>query len=275
MIIENMVELLKASDLFVPLADPNLEFAKKHIISKYEENSDLDRELWIVEDEIKVLLVALWNDEGIRENWEQHRSQIQIQESLAYYMQEADRVLSADLKVTQLDWLHAHVRSCGVVVEEFQWESINFKVFDVGGFRTERRKWIPLYEDVTAVVYVSAISEYDELLFEDPDMNRMQESLDLFDIVVNNETLIEADMILFMNKSDIFKRKIAQIPIKNVDPDDPTKTRWEDYTGPSGVGLESDSEEFAVAYEAATKYFVDKFQSLNRNPSTRGKRVLR
>lgn len=47
---------------------------------------------------------------------------------------------------------------------------IFFRMFDVGGQRSERRKWIHCFGDVKAVLFVAALSCYDMYLFEDPDV---------------------------------------------------------------------------------------------------------
>ena len=41
------------------------------------------------------------------------------------------------------------------------------RLFDVGGQRSERKKWIHCFEDVTAIIFCVAISEYDQVLHED------------------------------------------------------------------------------------------------------------
>ena len=45
-----------------------------------------------------------------------------------------------------------------------------FRMFDVGGQRSERRKWIHCFGDVKAVLFVAALSAYDMYLFEDPNV---------------------------------------------------------------------------------------------------------
>ena len=37
---------------------------------------------------------------------------------------------------------------------------------DVGGQRSERRKWIHCFENVTSIIFLVALSEYDQILFE-------------------------------------------------------------------------------------------------------------
>ena len=57
---------------------------------------------------------------------------------------------------------------------------MRFTVVDVGGQRSERRKWIHCFDDVRAVMFLVGLSGYNQLLFEDQTQNRMKESLALF-----------------------------------------------------------------------------------------------
>lgn len=42
-------------------------------------------------------------------------------------------------------------------------------MFDVGGQRSERKKWIHCFENVNALLFLVAISGYDQCLAEDKD----------------------------------------------------------------------------------------------------------
>lgn len=50
-----------------------------------------------------------------------------------------------------------------------------YRMFDVGGQRSERKKWIHCFEGVTAIIFIVAMSEYDLTLVEDQEMVRWQE----------------------------------------------------------------------------------------------------
>lgn len=88
-------------------------------------------------------------------------------------------------------------------------------MFDTGGQRSERQKWIHCFDNVTAVLYVISISEYDQVLEEDKNVNRMNESIELFENVVNNKYFKRAPFVYFFNKQDLLEFKIKE---KSVQP---------------------------------------------------------
>jgi GTPase SAR1 family protein len=87
-------------------------------------------------------------------------------------------------------------------------------MYDVGGQRNERRKWIHCFDNVHAVLFVAAISEYDQVLYEDDSQNRMHEALSLFSEICNSRFFAETAMILFLNKRDLFQEKIQTTSLK-------------------------------------------------------------
>lgn len=84
---------------------------------------------------------------------------------------------------SEQDVLRSRVRTTGIVENDFEIENNQFKMYDVGGQRNERKKWIHCFENVTAVLFVAAISEYDQVLYEDENTNRIVEALNLFEEV--------------------------------------------------------------------------------------------
>ena len=61
------------------------------------------------------------------------------------------------------DVLRSRTKTSGVVELCFEYRSVLFFMYDVGGQQSERRKWIHLFSDVNGVIFVSALSEYDQV----------------------------------------------------------------------------------------------------------------
>ena len=98
--------------------------------------------------------------------------------------------------------------------EKYVIDGVQFTMFDVGGQRNERKKWIHAFDNVTAVIFVAAISEYDQVLYEDSQTNRIDEAIKLFDEICNSSWFSKTSMILFLNKSDLFKAKLKHVPLR-------------------------------------------------------------
>lgn len=64
------------------------------------------------------------------------------------------------------------------------------------------------FQEVTAIIFCVSLAEYNLKLMEDRTTNRMQESLRLFRQIVNTNWFKESDVILFLNKSDLFQEKV-------------------------------------------------------------------
>lgn len=83
-------------------------------------------------------------------------------------------------------------------------------MYDVGGQQGERKKWIQVFDSVTAILFVVDCSSFDQTLREDPEKNRLLEALENFDQVWNNRFLKYVSVLLFINKIDVLAEKIAR-----------------------------------------------------------------
>lgn len=102
------------------------------------------------------------------------------------FFRNLNRITSEKYIPNTTDVLRSRVRTVGVVETEFKVNDFVIRMYDVGGQRSERRKWIHCFEDVKALLFVVAISEYDMTLIEDQNKNRLRESFHLFSSVCNN-----------------------------------------------------------------------------------------
>ncbi|KAK0147364.1 Guanine nucleotide-binding protein G(o) subunit alpha [Merluccius polli] len=157
-------------------------------------------------------MMRLWSDAGIQECFSRAR-EYQLNDSAQYYLDSLDRIGAADYQPTEQDILRTRVKTTGIVETHFTFKNLHFRLFDVGGQRSERKKWIHCFEDVTAIIFCVALSGYDQVLHEDETTNRMHESLKLFDSICNNKWFIGTSIILFLNKKDLFEKKIGISPL--------------------------------------------------------------
>ena len=126
---------------------------------------------------------ALWQDAGIQSVYHR-RTEFQCNDSTEYFFTRLAEIGAPGYVPSAQDILRSRVRTTGIVETSFLVEGNTFKMYDVGGQRNERKKWIHCFENVTAVLFVAAISEYDQKLFEDESQNRMSEALSLFEEIV-------------------------------------------------------------------------------------------
>ncbi len=83
------------------------------------------------------------------------------------YLNSLDRLLQLDYIPTQQDVLRSRVKTNGIVESIFTLKNHQFRIIDVSGQGGERRKWTHFFDDVTAVIFVSALTDYDIILLGD------------------------------------------------------------------------------------------------------------
>jgi len=160
---------------------------------------------------------ALWYDPGVQATYAK-RSKYQLADSTNYYMAKIEEIGKPGYIPTEQDVLRSRVPTTGIVENAFDIDGNSFRMYDVGGQRSERKKWIHCFENVTAVLFVAAISEYDQVLYEDETTNRIVEALDLFEEICNSDWFTQTSMILFLNKRDLFAEKLEFVPLKTYFP---------------------------------------------------------
>ncbi|ESO12413.1 hypothetical protein HELRODRAFT_184821 [Helobdella robusta] len=150
---------------------------------------------------------SLWLDSGIQECYDRRR-EYQLTDSAKYYLDSIDTIAAANYLPTLQDVLRVRVPTTGIIEYPFDLDSIIFRMVDVGGQRSERRKWIHCFESVTSIMFLVALSEYDQLLVESDSENRMEESKALFKTIIMYPWFQNSSVILFLNKKDLLEDKI-------------------------------------------------------------------
>ncbi|KAJ4485193.1 guanine nucleotide binding protein alpha subunit [Lentinula aciculospora] len=178
---------------------------------------------------------GLWSDPALKQAVNRSR-EFQLNDSAVYYFNSIDRMSGPEFMPSDQDILRSRVKTTGITETTFQVGELTYKLFDVGGQRSERKKWIHCFENVTALVFLVSLSEYDQMLYEDESVFRPILPFHVFTLA-----------ILFLNKIDLFADKLPRSPLGDYFPD---------YTGGDN-------------YDAACEYLLHRFMSLNQSAATK------
>ncbi|KAM0746954.1 guanine nucleotide binding protein, alpha subunit [Meredithblackwellia eburnea MCA 4105] len=191
-------------------------------------------------------IANLWKDsttkDVVGQSWK-----YQLNDSARYFFESLPRIGSQDYVCTDQDILHTRIRTTGITEEKFQIKDNTLRVLDVGGQRSERKKWIHCFEGVNVLLYVVAISEVGQTLWEDRTASRLDEALMLLESVSSSRWFMRSSFILFLNKVDLFRERLANVSLATFYPE---YTRGEDF-------------------ESCCDFMLKKFQSVDRRGDSR------
>ncbi|KAF8069835.1 heterotrimeric G-protein alpha subunit, GPA1-like protein [Lyophyllum atratum] len=205
---------------------------------------------WMGTDDLPCVIAdavrQLYRDPAVKAAIRRSR-EFQLNDNATYYFSAIDRIAAHNYLPTNQDILRSRVRTTGISKTTFRVQEQTYNVFDVAGPRSERRKWINCFENVDVVVFLVSLSEYDQMLWEEENVNRMQEALTLFESICNTKWFVKTPMILFLNKIDIFSEKLPRSPLSDIFPH---------FDG-------------GADFDAACEYVLQRFIDLNQNPKSK------
>ncbi len=217
--------------------EADLSIVKKNNGSIWDED-DAEYEIGLVR--VGGAVVRLWANASFRQAYDDHCAANPGFESFAFFGDRSAAIFAADFAPSDEDILRCRVKTSGVVTQSFSYSGMNFELYDVCGQKSERKKWIHCFEDVDVVLFVAALSDYDVNL-------RMRDSVELFDQIINNRWFEDSTVILFLNKTDVFKNKLINCPFGECFPD---------YNGPE-------------TFECTSQFLLKKFEAANKDPTKR------
>jgi guanine nucleotide-binding protein G(o) subunit alpha len=204
--IQSLATIIHAMEtLNIPFSETGREHDAGMVLDKISRMADTEP----FEPELLEGMKKLWVDEGVIACFNR-ANEYQLNDSAKYFLDQLEVIGQPGYLPTTQDILRTRVRTTGIVEINFSFKDLNFRVFDVGGQRSERKKWIHCFEDVTAIIFIVGLSEYDQVLVEDETTNRMHETLRLFESICNNKWFVNTSIILFLNKKDLFEEKILR-----------------------------------------------------------------
>lgn len=225
------------------------EANRKHVLDYDMLNEILDYEVSISTDEtfnpeIANKITYIYNTPEVQRFIKYQQGNFYLIDSTNYFLKDLDRISQPEYCPSVDDILRTRKKTSGIFDFKFQMSGgLNIHMFDVGGQRSERKKWIHCFDNVTSIIFCVALSEYDQVLLEENSQNRLEESLILFDSVVNSRWFSRTSIVLFLNKIDVFAEKLPYSPLEN---------HFPDYSGGNNINK-------------AAKYILWRFNQVNRS----------
>ncbi|KXN90125.1 Guanine nucleotide-binding protein alpha-4 subunit [Leucoagaricus sp. SymC.cos] len=147
----------------------------------------------------------LWNDPVVQSLLRAKHGR--LEETPGFFLNDVDRILSTDYTPGDEDIVRARLRTTGVQEYRFTLDkgtgtSRDWVMYDVA------TAWIPYFPDITALIFLAPVSSFNERLMENPRINRLEDTFVLWKTVCSSKILANVQLILFMNKTDILRRKL-------------------------------------------------------------------
>lgn len=239
-IFDNVLSCAKSLAMAMNTLSLSYESEDKRILGDRLSNVTGERVLTPAEfSEIAQWVLEFWSDGGVQACYER-RTEFDLLDSCSYYMSHVNRLAAANYVPSEEDIIRCRSPTLSILEYPFVLDNLTYRIVDVGGQRTERRKWMFCFDGVTSVIFLAALSEYTHLGEEREVGNALVESQMLLSAVMRTPFLFKASFILFLNKSDIFEERIQRFNLSDYFPS---------YTGPA---CDADA-----AYEFLEAFFLN------------------
>ncbi|CAO4360846.1 unnamed protein product [Caenorhabditis nigoni] len=173
-------------------------------------------------------LTAFWNSREIQEVYKR-RYEFELLDSTKYYLENLDRISKPDYLPNEEDIVHSRKATVTINSIVFQYTGVSLLMVDVGGQRSERKKWLHLFDDAKVVIFVIDLTGYAKKSEESrTELSRfpnffkeigndafdMKVALKIFNDVAGSHSLANAVFLLFFNKVDLFKELLPQVSLQ-------------------------------------------------------------
>jgi len=162
------------------------------------------RDLWAYE---RVMFVECFD----RQNEFQNENRMYT--NARYFMDEIDRISEEGYLPIVADIINARRVTQEVLNYQYQDKDMEIEIIDVGGGIGERQQMIEVFlmqGNLHGIIYIVAVDEYDVYTLNEAgeQQNRIRESLQLFGQIMTHPWHIRTAFLIFLNKQDIFQRKL-------------------------------------------------------------------
>jgi len=133
-----------------------------------------------------------------------------IPDGMDYFFDQIQVIAKNDYQPSVQDMIKTRIKTTGFNDKVFNIENYKYHIYDCGGQRNERKKWLDRLQKATALIFVVSLSEFDQMCFEDSSTPRMAESLKLWETILGARYFLDSKFFLVFNKKDLFQEKLKE-----------------------------------------------------------------
>ena len=220
-----ILEFMEA--MAIPLDDPSYEDYVK-IIFMQPPCMKVDS----LPEEVGVALKILWTDGAVQKAYK-HRMECLSPDPFLYYSIKTDRLAASGSLLNDWDMVPWCGKTIGIYettfYNHFSGRECRWHLFDVGGTRSQRKKWIHCFEKADLVFFTVDSCCYGKRLFEDEAVNCMEEALEIWKDIVNSQWFIHTGFVLLFTKNHQIESTLAEESPSKYLPDFPISGSVEEY----------------------------------------------
>ena len=159
-IIDGMYTILENNEkLSILFANGTTE---KDTNQMYRRSTKMGQEGALMDATLGLILERLWKDAGIQECFQRSR-EYQLRDNVGYFLDQILRISSINYAPTLEDILHSRTPTVGVSTTKIHYKDKLIHIYDVGGQRSERKKWLKFFfKELHAVMFVASLTDYDK-----------------------------------------------------------------------------------------------------------------
>ncbi|KDN40479.1 hypothetical protein RSAG8_08099, partial [Rhizoctonia solani AG-8 WAC10335] len=150
----------------------------------------------------------LWSCSVVRQCLKQ--TGLFIEEISGFFLNDIERIASPGYVPTDDDILRSRIKTIGPTetILPCLELGLEWRIYDVGGARRQRAKWAPFFDDMDSIAVMVPVSAFDQVLAEDPSVNRLQDSFDMWRDLCKTTILRHIPVLLLLNKIDLLEKKL-------------------------------------------------------------------
>jgi len=162
--------------------------------------------------ELAVVMQRLWTDASVQECLKRS-NEYDLNDSAPYFLNHLERITRPGYLPTDEDVLKARVKKFEPTEVILVQDNYRFRIIDFGDQESERKKWVQCFSTADAIVFCASLADYDTLDHDGSPKNKLKKSMDYFASICNNKFFNYTTIFLMLNKSDVFRAKLAKCPL--------------------------------------------------------------